>query len=137
DRLFALGWNQELRLNQDWTVSADIGHSSATRDERILEVYAGLPDSGRDTVNLVYNPDGFFDFTLGQDYSDPGGLRMFDPGGWGVDRAQAGYLKDFEVTDELTSLRLGLTRSFEQGVLSALHFGTNLTDRAKDRKSVV
>src|SRR5690606_41998912 len=64
DRLFALGWNQELRLNQDWTVTADIGHSSATRDERILEVYAGLPDSGRDTVNLVYNPDGFFDFTL-------------------------------------------------------------------------
>src|SRR5690606_9283604 len=135
DRLFALGWNQELRLNQDWTVSADIGHSSATRDERILEVYAGLPDSGRDTVNLVYNPDGFFDFTLGQDYSDPGGLRMFDPGGWGVDRAQAGYLKDFEVTDELTSLRLGLTRSFEQGVLSALHFGANLTDRAKSRAS--
>ncbi len=135
DRLFALGWNQELRLNQDWTVTADIGHSSATRDERILEVYAGLPDGGRDTVNLVYNPDGFFDFTLGQDYSDPGGLRMFDPGGWGVDRAQAGYLKDFEVTDELTSLRLGLTRSFEQGVLSALHFGTNLTDRAKSRAS--
>lgn len=135
DRLFALGWNQELRLNQDWTVTADIGHSSATRDERILEVYAGLPDSGRDTVNLVYNPDGFFDFTLGQDYSDPGGLRMFDPGGWGVDRAQAGYLKDFEVTDELTSLRLGLTRSFEQGVLSALHFGANLTDRAKSRAS--
>lgn len=135
DRLFALGWNQELRLNQDWTVTADIGHSSATRDERILEVYAGLPDGGRDTVDLVYNPEGFFDFTLGQDYSDPGGLRMFDPGGWGVDRAQAGYLKDFEVTDELTSLRLGLTRSFEQGVLSALHFGANLTDRAKSRAS--
>ena len=135
DRLFALGWNQELRLNQDWTVTADIGHSSATRDERILEVYAGLPDGGRDTVDLVYNPEGFFDFTLGQDYSDPTGLRMFDPGGWGVDRAQAGYLKDFEVTDELTSLRLGLTRSFEQGVLSALHFGANLTDRAKSRAS--
>ncbi|KGO98523.1 TonB-dependent receptor [Novilysobacter defluvii] len=135
DRLFALGWNQELRLNQDWTVTADIGHSSATRDERILEVYAGLPDGGRDTVDLVYNPEGFFDFTLGQDYSDPSQLRMFDPGGWGVDRAQAGYLKDFEVTDELTSLRLGLTRSFEQGVLSALHFGANLTDRAKSRAS--
>ena len=135
DRLFALGWNQELRLNQEWTVTADIGHSSATRDERILEVYAGLPDGGRDTVDLVYNPEGFFDFTLGQDYSDPSGLRMFDPGGWGVDRAQAGYLKDFEVTDDLTSLRLGLTRSFEQGVLSALHFGANLTDRAKSRAS--
>lgn len=135
DRLFALGWNQELRLDQDWTVTADIGHSSATRDERILEVYAGLPDGGRGAVDLVYNPEGFFDFTLGQDYSDPGRLRMFDPGGWGVDRAQAGYLKDFEVTDELTSLRLGLTRSFEQGVLSALHFGANLTDRAKSRAS--
>ena len=135
DRLFALGWNQELKLNQDWTLTADIGHSSATRDERILEVYAGLPDGGRDTVDLVYNPDGFFDFTLGQDYADPAGLRMFDPGGWGVDRAQAGYLKDFEVKDDLTSLRLDLTRSFEDGLVSALHFGANLTDRGKSRAS--
>ncbi len=135
DRLFALGWNQELRVNQDWTLTADIGHSSAKRDERILEVYAGLPDGGRDSVDLAYNPDGFFDFTLGQDYSNAAGLRMYDPSGWGVDRAQAGYLKDFEVKDELTSLRLDLTRSFEQGFISALHFGANLSDRSKSRAS--
>ena len=135
DRLFALGWNHELAINDYWTLSADLGHSSARREERILEVYAGLPDGGRDTVDLAYNPAGYFDFSFGRDYSDPAGLRMYDPGGWGVDRAQAGYLKDFEVEDELTSVRLDLTRSFDTGILRSIGFGANLTDRSKSRAS--
>ncbi|KGM53638.1 hypothetical protein N799_11475 [Lysobacter arseniciresistens ZS79] len=135
DEMVAFGWKQELKITPNWTVTTDIGHSSARRDERILEVYAGLPDGGRDSVDLVYNPDGYFDFTLGQDYTNPDGLRMFDPGGWGGERAQAGYLKDFEVRDALTSLRIDLTRTFDTGFVSALHFGANLTDRTKSRAS--
>ena len=137
DELLAFGWNQELKISPDWTVTTDVGHSSATREERLLEVYAGLPGGMRDSVSLAYNPEGFFDFTLGQAgaYTDPDALRMFDPGGWGTERAQAGYLKDFEVRDSLTSLRIDLGRSFESGWISALHFGANLTDRTKSRAS--
>ena len=135
DDMFAFGWNQAIAITPNWTVTTDLGHSSAKRNERILEVYAGLPDGGRDTVDLAYNPNGYFDFTLGQDYTNPDGLRMFDPGGWGGERAQAGYLKDFEVRDALTSLRIDLTRTFDTGFVSALHFGANLTDRTKSRAS--
>ena len=135
DDMFAFGWNQAISITPNWTVTTDLGHSSAKRNERILEVYAGLPDGGRDTVDLAYNPNGYFDFTLGQDYTNPDGLRMFDPGGWGGERAQAGYLKDFEVRDALTSLRIDLTRTFDTGFVSALHFGANLTDRTKSRAS--
>lgn len=135
DRLFAFGWNHELAINEHWTVSADIGHSSAKREERILEVYAGLADGGRDTVDLAYNPAGFFDFTLGRDYTDATALRMFDPGGWGGERAQAGYLKDFEVKDNLSSVRFDLSRSFDAGALRSLAFGANFTDRTKSRAS--
>ena len=135
DSLFAIGWNHELAINDYWTLNADIGHSSATREERILEVYAGLVDQGRDTVDLVYNSAGFFDFTLGRDYTDPSILRMYDPGGWGGERAQAGYLKDFEVKDALTTVRFDLSRSFDSGFISSLAFGANLTDRSKSRAS--
>jgi len=137
DELFAFGWNQELKITPNWTVTADIGHSSATREERLLEVYAGLADGGRDSVDLALNPDGYFDFSFGQPgaYSDPDALRMYDPGGWGGERAQAGYLKDFEVRDALTSLRIDLSRTFDAGFVSALHFGANLTDRSKSRAS--
>ncbi len=135
DRLFALGWNHELAINDYWTMSADLGHSSARREERILEVYAGLADQGRDTVDLAYNPAGYFDFRLGRDYTDPAALRMYDPGGWGGERAQAGYLKDFEVEDSLTTVRLDFGRSFDSGAISRLSFGANLTDRTKSRAS--
>ncbi|WP_119717047.1 TonB-dependent receptor [Cognatilysobacter tabacisoli] len=132
DDLFSIGWNNKLRLNEAWTLSADISSSSAKREERILETYAGLANGvAGDTVGITFNPDGYFDFDFGYDYTDPSILRLTDAGGWGQD----GYIKDFEVKDELTSVRFDLERTFESGVLSSLDFGVNLTDRTKSRAS--
>ena len=131
DDLFAIGWKNEFKLSEDWKVSTDISHSGATREERILETYAGLAGSTRDTAAITFNPDGYYDLDLGLDYGDPSVLRLTDAGGWGQD----GYLKDFEVKDQLTSLRFGAERSFDQGFMSSLEFGANLTDRTKSRAS--
>jgi iron complex outermembrane receptor protein len=132
DDLFAIGSQHELKLSEAWTLRADISHSSAKRNERILETYAGLADSvGTDTVAVTLNPNGYYDFDFGFDYGDPSILRLTDAGGWGQD----GYLKDFEVRDELTSLRLDLERSFDTGAISSIEFGANLTDRTKSRAS--
>ena len=131
DNLFAIGWKHELKLNQDWSVTADISHSGAKREERILETYAGLAGNVRDTAKVTLNPAGYFDFGLGLDYGNPNILRLTDAGGWGQD----GYLKDFEVEDQLTSVRFDFERSFEQGFMSSLEFGANLTDRTKSRGS--
>jgi iron complex outermembrane receptor protein len=132
DDLFSIGWNQELRLNEAWTLTADISNSSAKREERILETYAGLANGvPGDTASISLNPDGYFDFDFGYDYGDPNILRLTDAGGWGQD----GYIKDFEVKDELTAVRLDLERTFESGAISSLEFGANLTDRSKSRAS--
>lgn len=132
DDLFSLGWNHELRLNEAWTLNADISTSSAKRDERILETYAGLATGvAGDRVGIRLNPDGYFDFDFGYDYGDPSILRLTDAGGWGQD----GYLKDFEVKDSLTAVRLDLERTFESGMFSSVEFGANLTDRRKSRSS--
>lgn len=136
DDLFAIGWNHELKLNEHWTVRADISNSSAKRNERLLETYARLaPGVVDDNVVATYNPDGYVDFDFSLDLTDPANFALMDPGGWGIDRAQAGYLKDFETTDALTSLRFDLERSFDSGIFSSLEFGVNLTDRTKTRAS--
>lgn len=131
DELLAFGWNQEFKFGDSWTLRTDISRSDAKRDERILETYAGLPAGVRDTAAFRYNPDGYFDFDFGLDYADPNNFRLSDPGGWGQD----GYVKDFEVEDTLTSLRVDVERAFDAGAISSVEFGVNITDREKSRGS--
>lgn len=140
DKLFALNWNNKLQINDHWSVTADISTSSAKRKERILETYGAR--NAADTATFAYNGDGYYDFDFGTDYADPNNFQMRDPGGWGwVDdpllrRAQAGYLKDFTIHDELSSARLDFERTFDSGFISAIDFGGNITDRRKSRGSV-
>jgi iron complex outermembrane receptor protein len=132
DDLFAIGWRNEIKLNDAWTLSLDISNSSATRDERILETYAGLPSGAAGSSGTAtFNGDGYFDFDFGLDFGDPATLVLTDAGGWGQD----GYIKDFRVKDALTAVRFDLSRSFDAGFISSLDFGANLTDRTKSRAS--
>lgn len=132
DDLFAIGWKHELTLSPNWSASADISYSDATREERILETYSGVgPALPRDSLTVTRNSEGYFDHDFGYDYGDPSILRLGDPGGWGQD----GYIKDFEVKDSLTSLRFDFERTFDDGWFSSVEFGANLTDRTKSRAS--
>ncbi|TBR14597.1 MAG: TonB-dependent receptor [Lysobacter sp.] len=132
DHLFSIGWRNELKIDENWKLTADVSGSSAKRNERILETYAGLASgAGTDTARVTYNPAGYYDFAFGFDYGDPNLLRLTDAGGWGQD----GYLKDFEVRDQLSSLRMGLERKLGTGPFSSVEFGANLTDRTKSRGS--
>ncbi len=132
DDLFSLGWNAEIGLGERWTLRTDVATSSARRDERILETYSGLRTGlVGDTVSIRFNPDGYFDFDFGYDYSNPDILRLTDAGGWGQD----GYIKDFVVKDKLDSVRMDLERSFDSGFLSSIEFGANLSERSKSRAS--
>jgi len=137
DTLLSLGWNSRLEFGDNWTAIADLSHSKARREERILEAYAGIANGGRDSVNVVYNPRGWYDSYFARDYGDSSQLSFFDPDGWGAGSgwAQAGYLKDFLVKDTMSSARLDLERGFDAGVVSRLRFGGNYTDRSKSRGS--
>jgi iron complex outermembrane recepter protein len=136
DTLSAVGWNNRFTISEDWEINVDASTSRAKRRERILETYATLAAGLSDTVTTRLNSGGYYDFGFGLDYSDPSILRLTDPGGWGGDRAQAGYLKDFEVEDELNSLRVDFERKFERGAISSVEFGANIADRSKSRGSV-
>jgi iron complex outermembrane receptor protein len=132
DDLFSLGWTHTLRLNDNWTFTADLSGSEAVRDERILETYAGAPAATpRDRLSYTLNPDGYFDVGFGLDYGNPANLVLTDPGGWGQDA----YIKDFRVKDSLSAVRFDLERTFDSGFISNVKFGLNYTDRTKSRSS--
>lgn len=132
DNLFSIGWRNELQLNDHWKASVDVSGSKAERKERILETYAGIdPALPRDTLTITRNSDGYYDHDFGYDYGDPNILRLQDAGGWGQD----GYIKDFKVKDSLSSFRVDFERGFDEGWLSTIRFGANLTDRTKSRTS--
>ncbi len=131
DTLLSFGWNQKFTLSEAWAINVDVSHSEADREERILETYSGLVPGVTDRGSARFNSDGFFDFDFGLDYGDPDILRLQDPGGWGQD----GYVKDFEVRDTLSSGRADVERTFETGMVSALKFGVNVSDRFKSRGS--
>lgn len=132
DNLFSIGWRNELQLNDHWKASVDVSGSKAERKERILETYAGInPALPRDTLTMTRNSDGYFVHDFGYDYGDPNILRLQDAGGWGQD----GYIKDFKVKDSLSSFRVDFERGFDEGWLSNIRFGANITDRTKSRAS--
>lgn len=130
DKLLSVGWRNEFEFDNGWSIMADLSHSSAEREERILETYAGV-FGPRDSLSYRYNSDGYFDLDFGYDYGDPNILRLGDPGGWGQD----GYIKDFLVEDEINAGRVHFERAFLDGALSSIEFGVNVTDRVKSRSA--
>ncbi|ASR43938.1 hypothetical protein BEN78_11715 [Xanthomonas citri pv. mangiferaeindicae] len=135
DRLLSFGWNTELEVNANWTLTTDVSHSRARRAEQLFEVYATPPAGVTSSGRYVFNPEGWYDIDLDYDLGAPGGFVLRDPDRWGGERDQAGYLKNFEVRDQISAFRIDLERRFDAGFVSALRFGGNITDRRKSRAS--
>ena len=137
DKLTSIGWNNTFSLSESWTMSVDLSTSKADREHRILEGYAVLnPTLPGDTMSMSLDPSGnWFNFDYGNDYTDPSILRLADPGGWGGDRWQAGYLKDMFIEDKLNAARVDFDYAFADGAFSKLEFGANISKRTKSRAS--
>ena len=74
------------------------------------------PTVAGDTLDISLDPSGnWFNFDYGYDYTDPSILRLADPGGWGGDRWQAGYLKDMFIEDKLNAARVDFDYAFSRG----------------------
>ncbi len=129
DKLFAIGWNNQFTINDDWSSTFDLSYSAADRQESILETYSGTRAGVRDSVGFTLDPNTIPNFSFSRDYTDPSALVLGDPGGWGQD----GYIKTPEIDDELTSVRLDFKRSFLEGPISSVEFGINYADREKQR----
>jgi iron complex outermembrane receptor protein len=125
----SIGWNNKLKLNQDWSANLDLSFNSAERVGANIETYG----SGT-TLDTVGFTAGSQSFTTGLNYADPNVVRLTDPQGWGGADIQAGYVKFPHNYDKLGAVRFDLTRNLDNAwVFSKLTAGVNFTNRSKTR----
>ncbi|MDB5747139.1 MAG: TonB-dependent receptor [Massilia sp.] len=137
DDLKSIGWNNELKFG-DWTTSADLTWSKATKLGSRYETTAGTLPSQQDTLSYT----GFtgvnvtqVKYTPGLNYSDRNAIRLTDTMGWsgGAASPQAGYLGQPYVEDEVKAIRLTARKAVEWGPVVATTYGVNFTGRDKSR----
>lgn len=142
DSIKALGWNTELRLNDDWKAVADISASRSDRQETYAEAYAAPFDSA--TQSWAY---GAFSWNVPVDgglqtwtpqnpnyLSSAAIVKLGDQGGFdfvGDQDAYTGAIRNPQIRDELKSLRFSVNRRLD-GFFSNFTAGINFTKRDKD-----
>jgi iron complex outermembrane receptor protein len=125
----SLGWNNKLRVNEDWTANLDLSYNAAERHGVNIETYGG---ASLDTVKFS---EGSHTFVPGLNYADPNVVKLTDPQGWGGADVQAGYVKFPHVYDKINAVRLDVSRDLpENGFFSKLTTGVNLSKRSKTRE---
>lgn len=130
DESKSIGWNNKLKLNEDWTAGLDLSYNTAVRTGANAEAYAGTTGA-LDTVGFTA---GSQNFTTGLNYADPNVTKLTDVQGWGGADIQAGYTKIPHVADKLRAVRFDLSRDLPEGWwFSKLITGVNYTTRSKQR----
>jgi iron complex outermembrane receptor protein len=129
DTTKSIGWNNKLRVNQDWTANLDLSFNSAERTGANVETYGG---AALDTVKFTA---GSQTFVPGLNYGDTNVVKLTDPQGWGGSDVQAGYVKFPHVYDKIDALRLDASRDLPEGMFfSKLTTGVNVSSRSKTRE---
>lgn len=125
----SIGWNNKLKIDNDWSANLDLSWNSAERKGTNVETYGTTRTL--DTVGFVA---GSQQFTTGLNYADPNVVRLTDAQGWGGAQTQAGYVKFPHVYDKLGAVRFDLTRELDNAwVFNKVSFGANVTNRSKTR----
>lgn len=128
--IFAFGINSSYELTDRLTITGDIGISSLDRSDIDYESYAGTGYAGTgafDTMTFTFPSDGAYRVDTLLDYTDPSVIVLTDPGGWG----QVGFLRNTEIEDELSQLRLEAEYELETPVFSSITGGVLVTNREK------
>ncbi|WP_192022761.1 MULTISPECIES: TonB-dependent receptor [Shewanella] len=137
----SIGWNTEYIINTNWSVEADIAMSKVERTDIGIETYAGTGrgngNGATEDLGFKFNGEGGYTFNPALDYSDPDLVRLGGAFSWGpgsIDsNMQDGFINKPEIEDELKSLRLGSTYTFDDGFMRSIEFGVNLTQREKTK----
>ncbi|WP_242104520.1 TonB-dependent receptor [Lysobacter sp. M2-1] len=133
DTLYSIGWNTEFKVTDNWKATTDVYYSRAKRHQDWLETYAGSAALDSITFDYPLGSNDFPTFGAGLDYADPETITLSDPAGWG----REGRLEKTNQDDQLSGIRLGLSRSFDSGPFSGIDFGFAGTRRIKDKTSSV
>jgi len=131
DRTRSIGWNNKLKLNQDWTASLDLSFNDAKREGVNLETYASTAANNLTTIGFSR---GSLGYTSSVDLGNPANVVLTDPQGWGGADIQAGYVKFPHVYDRLGAVRFDVSRDLPEGLpFSKFSAGVNLSNRSKTR----
>jgi len=126
--LDSIGFNNKFTLNEHWLLNTDISYSRARNNYRNVETTANIKD-GTTWMSFALDPsEMFFNYEFGADLGDPNALVIRGVADWG---GQGGYYKDFNVEDQIKAFRANLVRSFDEGWISSIDFGGNITKRHK------
>ncbi len=130
DTTKSIGWNNKLKLNEDWTANLDLSFNSAERTGTNIETYGSSAGVG----NVQFTA-GSQTFVPGLNYGDTSVARLTDPQGWGGSDIQAGYVKFPHTYDKIDAQRLDFTRDLPDGwFFSKLTTGVNVSSRSKTRE---
>jgi iron complex outermembrane recepter protein len=137
--LDAIGINGEYKVDDNWTLGADLSYSKSSRTDLILETTAGSGSS--ETVNFSTNNIGITSTSTpgSVNYSNFAVVGLNDPGGWGCGPCaaagtyRAGYLKNPTVNDELNAIKLSASRALETKIFNKMTFGLNYAERTKSK----
>jgi iron complex outermembrane receptor protein len=124
DDIRSAGWKSELKLNDKWLVSMDVGLSKATRHESLIESIATGPRGSAMFTFSGLDSESNPGWSTNQNLSDPNVMRLTNNPNWA-------QLVTPSYTDELKSLRMNGERSLDGKVFSKLTFGANYTKRDK------
>ena len=139
-KLDSFGVNATYKLNDQWSLLADLSESKVVRDDTLVESTAGTGANGagaNDTITFNQNPDGTTTLKGVLDYSDFSKVFLTDPGGWGGPIAnRAGYVKVPHIEDKINAIKLAATRSLGSGFFSDVSIGYNHTEHTKGKVGI-
>jgi iron complex outermembrane recepter protein len=133
DTVKSVGWRNELKLSDTWTAMLDLNTNTATRVEKDIEVYGGLPTAG--VLSYTNGTSGTPQLSYSDSLADPNAVKIHDVTGWsGIGGVpQDGYIKGPTITDKLNSVRLDFAHKLDGSMFSQVRFGLNYSDRSKER----
>ncbi len=146
DELFAVGLNNEFKLDDRTRFIADLSYSRNKRDESITETYAGMgccATSSTQNANRVFDNlgwnigdllagTGFPTYSETLNYADASKVSLGDRapwGGWGHD----GQTKQPHVKENVWSIDMGLDHDLG-GFITNVEAGINYTHRDKNKR---
>ena len=128
--IFAFGVNSAYQVTDRLTLTGDYSISTLDRSDVDYESYAGTGPAGTgafDTLTFTFPRNGEYKIGHNLDYTDPSVIVLTDPGGWG----QVGFIREPDIEDELSQLRLEAEYETDLPFISGLTGGVILTERDK------
>lgn len=133
----ALGWNTVYRLNDKWSLMADLSRQKVDRTDTIIESTAGTGPAGEgatDTITVNMTGENHAYTLKGvTNYADFNTIYLTDPGGWGGVTNRAGFFRAPHVEDEMNIVKLAAERTFDSGPFSKVSVGFSRNDHTKTK----